>query len=86
MLAGSKSFLVLVDVAEEHGVVPYDKFMPLIKLHSNNRHKYVVCRFEDIVCNVGLVKCKKDGHKYKVISQHIFKELLETKMGDAKNL
>ena len=77
---------MLLDVAEAHGVVEYDKFMPKVVLRRPGHHKYVVCRFEDIVCNVGLVRFNKSERHYKVISHHIFKELLDSKMGNARNL
>ena len=83
---GVKCFLVLIDVAKEHGVVSYDKYTPEIKLRPEGQHKFVVCRFEDIICNVGLLKCKKNTNKYKVISHHIFKQMLHTQMWDAKHL
>ncbi|KAI7864946.1 uncharacterized protein EV154DRAFT_488815 [Mucor mucedo] len=44
---------------------------------------YVVCRFKDIICNVGLVRYTVTENYYKVISHHIFKELLHSKMGKA---
>ena len=79
-------FLVLINVAESHGVVQYDKFMPTVVLRSSGQHKYVICRLEDILCNVGLVRYDQNDRHYKVISHHVFTELLDLKMGDASNL
>ncbi|KAG2191063.1 hypothetical protein INT47_012048, partial [Mucor saturninus] len=79
-------FLVLIDVAESHGVVDYDRLMPKVVLGRPGQHRYVVCRFNDIVCNVGLVRYTMAENHYKVISHHIFKELLYSKMGNASNL
>lgn len=73
-------------MAENHDVVSYDRYMPKVTLRREGHHKYVVCRFEDVICNVGLVKCGQADNQFKVISQHIFKELLDAKMGNARNL
>lgn len=73
-------------MAESHGVVDYDRLMPKVVLRRPGQHKYVVCRFNDIVCNVGLVRYTMAENHYKVISHHVFKELLYSKMGNASNL
>ncbi|KAI7891041.1 uncharacterized protein EV154DRAFT_481557 [Mucor mucedo] len=48
---GVTDFLVLIDVAELHGVVDYDRLMPKVVLRRPGKHKNVVCRSKDIVCN-----------------------------------
>lgn len=83
---GVNDFVVLIDVAETQGVVKYDKYMPKVALRRPGLHKYVVCRFDDIVCNVGLVRFNQTDNRYKVISHHIFKERLDSKMGNPSNL
>ena len=75
-----------MDVVEGQGVVEYDRFMPKVTLRGAGQHKYVVCRLEDIVCNVGLVRFSEAERNYKVISKHIFKEPLNLKMGNPRNL
>ncbi|KAG2191773.1 hypothetical protein INT47_000262 [Mucor saturninus] len=81
-----RDFLVLIDVAESHGVVDYERLMPKVILRRPGQHKYVVCRFGDIICNVGLLRYTMAENHYKVISHHIFTELLDLKMGNARNL
>lgn len=67
-------------------MVNYDRLMPKVTLRRSGQHKYVICRFEDLVCSVGLVRYTRAENNYKVISHHIFKELLDLKMGNASNL
>ena len=86
LVQGIKKFLVLIDVAEVHDVVEYDRFMAKIALRRPGQHKYVICRFEDIVCSVGLVRYCQAERNYKVISHHIFKEPLTSKIGNSRNL
>jgi hypothetical protein len=80
-------YLVLVDVARRNSTSDYDKTIPVIELNNKNVHAYAVCRFEDIVASVGLVRCSSSNNrKYKVISHHIFKQELHSSAGTLSRL
>ncbi|KAI9328380.1 hypothetical protein BD770DRAFT_449788 [Pilaira anomala] len=63
---GVTNFVVLIDVVETQGVVNYDKYLPKVALRRSGMHKYVVCRFDDIACNVGLVRFNQTNTRYKL--------------------
>jgi hypothetical protein len=75
-LGDESRFLVLVDLAEQNSVSDIDTARPMVKLFCTEANRRLaVVRFEDIICNVGLVKTTTD-RCYSVISHHIFKESL----------
>jgi hypothetical protein len=74
--------LALVDLAKKNATTKYDKTIALVELHSSGAHSYAVCRFEDIVASVGLVRSSESNEKeFKIISHHIFKQDLEQNAG-----
>ncbi len=78
---------MLVDVARSNSTTDYDKSIPMVELNHENAHAYAVCRFEDIVASVGLVRCSSsNSRKYKVISHHIFKHELHSSAGALNRL
>ena len=83
---GARVFLVMVDTAESNGVADEDDTIPTCVLRYPGQHKFVVCRFEEIVCNVGLVRYNQNGRQFKVVSHHLFTESLSSKMGQPTNL
>jgi hypothetical protein len=75
-------YLALIDVAKRNTTTSYKKTIPLVELRGENTHTYAVCRFEDIVASVGLVRSSVTNAKeFKVISHHIFKENLDKNAG-----
>ncbi|KAI7874599.1 uncharacterized protein EV154DRAFT_486856 [Mucor mucedo] len=64
---GVNDFLVSTDVVELHGVVEYNRLMPKVVLRRPDQHKNVICRFKDIVCNVGHVQYTMAENYYTVI-------------------
>lgn len=83
---GVTRVLLLVSLAEENLVAPYDSRIPRVKLFDEDENKsYAVIRVDDVRCSVS---CVKTGliRTYNVISRHIFKKSLASSAGSISNV
>jgi hypothetical protein len=70
-----EEFLLLVNLAKSHEVDVRDKTMPIVEFDERVSSAYLVCSFEQVVCQVGLVRYNENRNRYKVVSkQKIFRD------------
>lgn len=67
---GDELFL-LVRLGKSHSIDDKDKTMPLVELDDDeNSSAYLVCTFEQVICQVGLVRYNDNNEKkYKVVTK-----------------
>ena len=75
---GDELFL-LIRLGQSHTTDDKDKTMPIVELDDDhNSSAYLVCTFEQVICQVGLIRYNDNMRKYKVITKEkVFKHSIE---------
>ena len=63
-----QDLLILINLAKTHEVDNKDKAMPIVEI-DENAETYLVCSFENVICQVGLVRYNDNVKKFKVVTE-----------------
>ncbi|KAK4513049.1 uncharacterized protein ATC70_000086 [Mucor velutinosus] len=76
---GDELFL-LIRLGKTHAVDDKDKTMPIVELDDDqDSSAYLVCTFEQVICQVGLMRFSENDKRYKVITKEkVFRASIET--------